>query len=156
MQQATRTPIVLPASEGRRLSVIGHEITVKLTTAETGGMAYVFEDLCPPGVGVPPHVHQHEDELVSILEGEYEIFLDGQTYHVTQGGIVNFPRLVPHAFRNSGAGPARALFTVTPGASFERFFNELSSLPAGAPPDPAKITEIFRRYGMAILEPEKA
>lgn len=156
MLAAQRTPIFLPPAQGRRLSVIGHHITVKLTCAETAGSAYVFEDFCPPGIGVPPHVHRNEDEIVTVLEGEFEIFLGGQTYAAAAGAVVNFPRGVPHAFHNRGSRPARALFTVTPAESFEQFFEELSALPPAVPPDPAHIAAIFGRYGMEILPSAQA
>jgi quercetin dioxygenase-like cupin family protein len=151
-----RTPALLQGTEGRRLSVIGHEITVKLTDAETAGDAFVFEDVCPPAVGVPPHVHQREDEILVVLEGEYELFLNGKTFTATEGAVANFPRFVPHGFRNTSQQPARALFVVTPGRSFAKFFDELSSLPSNVPPDPTKVAEIFGRYGMQILAAQPA
>ena len=151
MHAAAAIPVVLATNQGRELAVIGHQVSVKLTAADTGGLAYVFEDICPPGAGVPPHVHSREDEILTVLEGEFEVFLDGKTYKAAQGAVANFPRCVPHAFRNASGQPARALFVVTPGESFARFFEELSGLPANAPPDPRKIAEIFGRYGMSIL-----
>ena len=154
MADTIRKPMMLGTTEGRRLPVIGHEITVKLTAADTAGGAYVFEDVCPPGVGVPLHVHEREDEILTVLEGEYEIFLDGKTYTAHKGAVANFPRFVAHAFRNIGQQPARALFVVTPAESFARFFEELSALPPNAPP--AMIAEVFARYGMAILQPQTA
>ena len=151
-----RLPALLERTEGRRLKVIGHDIIVKLTDAETAGGAYVFEDVCPPGAGVPCHVHRLEDEILTVLEGEYEVFLDGKTFTATQGAIANFPRFVPHGFRNASRGPARALFVVTPAESFAKFFQELTALPSDVPPDPAQVTEIFKRYGMEILVPQPA
>lgn len=151
MLSAAAIPIVLGATEGRQLAVIGHEITVKLTAADTGGSAYVFEDVCPPGAGVPPHIHSREDEILTVLEGEYEIFLDGKTYTAAPGAVANFPRSVAHAFRNLSTQPARALFVVTPAESFAKFFEELSALPPNAPPDPQRVAEIFARYGMTVL-----
>jgi mannose-6-phosphate isomerase-like protein (cupin superfamily) len=151
-----RIPALLQRTEGRHLNVIGHEIRVKLTDAETAGDAFVFEDVCPPAIGVPPHVHQREDEILIVLEGEYEVFLDGRRFVATKGAVANFPRFVPHGFRNTGQEPARALFVVTPGHSFAKFFDELSSLPSNVPPDPAKVAEIFGRYGMEILAPQPA
>lgn len=149
-----RVPALLERTEGRLLKIIGHDITVKLTDLETGGGAYVFEDVCPPGVCVPPHVHRREDEILTVLEGEYEVFLDGKTFVATQGAIANFPRFVPHGFRNTSRGPARALFVVTPAESFAKFFQELSALPSDVPPDPVQVAEIFKRYGMEILTPQ--
>jgi quercetin dioxygenase-like cupin family protein len=154
MPDNTRKAMLLGATEGRRLPIIGHEITVKLAANDTAGGAYVFEDACPPGIGVPPHVHEREDEILTVLEGEYEIFLDGKTYTAQKGAVANFPRFVAHAFKNVGNRPARALFVVTPAESFAQFFEELSALPPNAPT--VLICEVFARYGMAILQPQKA
>ena len=123
---------------------------------ETGGDFYVFEALTPPGVGVPPHVHQHEDEILQVIEGEFEIFLDGKTHNATQGAVINFPRFIPHGFSNIGKKPGRTLFTVIPAANFGKFFEELSALPADEPPDMAKVAEIFQRYDIEILAPLSA
>jgi hypothetical protein len=51
---------------------------------------------------------------------------------------------------------ARALFVVTPGQSFAKFFDELSGLLSSVPPDPARVAEIFGPYGMEILAPHFA
>ena len=69
MQTETKKPVAVPSSGGRKILVIGHEITLKLTCRETGGEYFVFEDVTPPGVGVPLHVHRHEDEFFRVLEG---------------------------------------------------------------------------------------
>lgn len=131
--------------------VLGMEITLKLATAETGGDFYVFEASTPPGMGVPPHVHQHEDEIIQVIDGEFEIFLDGKTHNATQGAVINFPRFISHGFSNIGKEPGRTIFTVIPGANFEKFFEELSALPADRPPDMARVREIFKRYDIEIL-----
>ena len=82
--------------------VLGIEITLKLARPETGGDAYIFEALTPPGVSVPPHVHQHEDEIIQVIDGEFEIFLGGKTYKATQGSLINFPRFIAHGLTNIG------------------------------------------------------
>jgi quercetin dioxygenase-like cupin family protein len=151
MQTTTRVPVPVLANGGKRMTVIGTEILLKLSASETGGQAYVFEAVTSPGMGVPLHVHQHEDEIVQILEGELEIQLGENIYKALPGSITYFPRLVPHGFKNNGTQPARVLFTVTPGANFEKFFDELSSLPANQPPDMNKVAEIFARYDLNIV-----
>ncbi len=156
MPNQGRKGIVIPSNEGRKMMVIGQEITLKLASSETGGDYYVFEALSPPGAAVPPHVHQHEDEILQIIQGEYEIFLDGKTHKARRGAVINFPRFVPHGFTNIGKELGRALFTVTPGANFEKFFEELSALPVNAPPDMVRVAEIFKRFDIAILEPPVA
>jgi mannose-6-phosphate isomerase-like protein (cupin superfamily) len=142
------TPLVIPAGGGRRLLVLGNEIESKLGSSDTGGMAFVFENATPPGDGVPPDVHTREDEMLRVIDGEYQIFLDGKTYKATAGAVFNFPRSVAHGFRNITDKPARALFITTPGANFEKFVGELSSLEPRVPTDMAKIAGVSSRYGL--------
>src|SRR6266571_2291908 len=119
----------------RKLLVLGHEITVKLACRETKGEYFVFEAVSPPGGGMSLHVHRHEDEFVRVLDGEFEYQLDQQIQKVTPGAMIIFSKDIPHAFRNVGTRPGRTLWTVMPGANFEKFFEELGSLPADAKPD---------------------
>lgn len=151
-----KTALVIQSGQGKKMHVLGNDVTVTLSSQETGGDYYTFEVVTPPGVGVPPHVHQHEDEIIYILEGEFEFQIGDQTHQVEAGALVHFVRHVPHAFRNIGSKAARTLWTIIPGASFEKFFDELGSLPADGPPDMAKVAEIFGRYDIEILPPPEA
>jgi len=144
-------PAILQPTEGRTLVVLGQEITVKLSCAETGGQYYLFETVTPPGARVPPHVHSREDEILEVLDGELEVLLGGKAFKAPAGTIAFFPKHVAHAFGNVGTTPAKGRFLVSPGANFEAFFGELSALPAGQPPDMPKVMEIFARYGLPIL-----
>ncbi len=153
MEHTKGKPMVVPANEGRKMFALGNEVRLKLSSHETGGDLYVFGILTPPGIVVPPHVHRHEDELIHVIEGEYEIFLNGRTSVAGPGAVVHFPRLIPHGFGNVSKKQTRAIYTVVPGANFEKFFEELCALPTDEPPDMAKVTEIFTRYDIPILEP---
>lgn len=148
-------PAVLKPDEGRKIVVLGQEITVKLTGSETGGEFYLFENIVPPGARVPPHVHQREDEILQILEGELEVTLDGRTTRAPAGSIAYFPRNIAHGFGNTGTVPAKGRFLVSPASNFEKFFAELSALPAHQPPDMRKVAEIFERSGLPFV-PEAA
>jgi quercetin dioxygenase-like cupin family protein len=153
MDYSKGVPMVVPAKGGRKMFVLGSEVWLKLSSTKSGVDLYVFETLTPPGFFIPPHVHRHEDEVIHVIEGEYEIFLNGRTCKAGPGTVISFPRYIPHGFCNTGKTPARALFTVVPGANFEQFFEELCALPADHPPDMAKVTEIFSHYDIEILEP---
>ncbi len=147
----TKKPVVMPEGEGRILNVIGNIVTLKLSRNHSNGDAYVFEAVTPPGVGVPPHIHQHEDEMIEVLEGQYEFFIDGKTYNVHKGAFVYFPRFKPHAFRNIGTSNGKTLWVIQPGERFENFFEELGALPATQPPDMKKVGEIFSKYDIEII-----
>ena len=78
--------------------------------------------------------------------------LGEETFIAKAGDSVFFPRGIAHAFKNASSKATTAIFTVSPGASFEDFFNQLAALPPG-PPDMDKIVEIFAAHGMTILHP---
>jgi len=147
-------PSVIPPGGGRSITVIGMPITVKLSAAETDGGCFIFESTTAPGDGVPPHVHSREDEILEVLEGGYEVVIGEDRFQASAGTIVYFPRDIVHAFTNTGKGPATYRVVVTPGANFDKFFAELSSLPTDLPPDMAKVMEIFDRYGLPIVTPD--
>jgi quercetin dioxygenase-like cupin family protein len=149
-------PAVVQPGKGRKIMVLGQEITVKLSTPETGGDYFLFESVVAPGFRVPPHIHSREDEIIQVLEGELEVFLGGKMFNAPAGAIAFFPRNIVHAFGNIVNTPASARFFVSPGANFEKFFDELCKLPANQPPDMAQVTEIFDRYGLPIVAEQPA
>jgi quercetin dioxygenase-like cupin family protein len=155
MNTRNHKPTVLQPGEGRKIMVLGMEVTKKLSSLETGGDYFLFDGVVRQGDRVPPHIHHREDEIIQVLEGELEIFLGGMTFKAPAGAVAYFPRNVVHAFANVGNAPAKARFLASPGENFEKFFEELSALPANQPPDMAKVMEIFVRYGLPIV-PESA
>lgn len=143
--------MVVQDTDGRKMTVLGQEIVVKLSRSETGGDYFVFENVVPPGARVPPHSHSQEDEILEVLEGELEVLLDGETFHASAGAVVFMPRHIVHGFANVRQTPAKGRFVVSPGANFETFLEELSTLPANQPPEMARVLEIFDRYGLPIV-----
>ena len=76
MPTRTNTATVDASNGGKKIHVLGHEITLKLAGRETDGEYFVFEAVTPPGVGMSLHVHRHEDEFFRVLDGEFEFQLD--------------------------------------------------------------------------------
>lgn len=143
---------VMPADQGRVLNQLGHTAREIVTSDQAGGAYYVFEVTSPPGLGIPPHVHSREDEVIYVVVGELEVFLDGKVSRAGAGGTLNFVRGTAHGFRNTGSAPGRTVWFVTPGASFQTFFRKLAEVPPG-PPDMAKIAALFAEFGMQVLAP---
>lgn len=152
MLNQAKTATINFAGEGRKLNILGHDVRLMLSKAETGGDGYIFEVNTPAGHGIPPHVHEREDEYIYIVEGTFEVFLNGRTHEAAAGSLLHFPRYIPHGFRNIGSAVGKTIWTITPGANFESFFDELDALPAG-PPDMQQVVGIFAKYGMEVLPP---
>lgn len=135
--------------DGKKMNVVGHEATIKLSSSQANGN-YVFEVVSPAGMGIPPHKHEREDELIYVLSGEFEVFLNGKISKATAGDWLNFTRGTAHGFTNVGTLPGKTLWVVSPGKNFEEFFDKLGSLPAGAP-DMDKLAKLFAEYGLPLL-----
>ena len=150
MKTTNQKATIVAAGQGKKFNVLGHSITSVLTKKNTEGNYYVFEVITPPGLGIPPHVHDREDELIYVLEGEYQIMLGDKIFTANAGDEIYFPKYVPHSFQNTGSKAGKTLWTVTPGGNFEDFFDKLGALPAGKP-DMQKVAAIFAAHGMEIL-----
>lgn len=153
--QAFQTLIVQPG-EGKRVRVVNDTVTFIVTGDQSGGAFSLFDNLTPPGAGIPPHVHTHEDEAFWLLEGELRFMVDGETVDLGPGGFVMVPRGVAHGFENVGTETARMLIQTTPGG-FDQFFSEVGEpIVEGeepGPPDVERVIAISAQYGIEFLPP---
>ena len=92
----------------------GARVSLLATAAQTQGQLAVLEFSYPPGLAIPAHVHDGEDEMFYLLDGELRIFCDDAQWTVGPGSFVFVPRDHPHGFTVTGAGPARALVVTGP------------------------------------------
>ncbi len=122
-----------------------------LTTADTGGaMSIVYGEAEPMG-GPPTHVHEAEDEIFIVLEGEIEFELGGRRFVRGPLGTAFLPRGIPHSFR-IGPDGARCISVLTPGG-FEGFFAELAKGRYRLPHDAAAVAAVAARYGSRFTGP---
>jgi quercetin dioxygenase-like cupin family protein len=134
----------------RSVSLGGLGVVFRVTGSQTGGALAVVEHPIEPGVLVPPHVHEREDELTYVTEGEIGARVgDRELPSLAVGQYLWKPRGIPHAFWNASGAPATILDVIMP-AGFERFFLELAELVArGASDD--EIDAAGRPYGHALV-----
>ena len=105
-------------------SILGHTYWLK---AECDGY-FIFETLDPPGTFVPPHIHPTQDEFIYMLDGTFDLYLDGSWTQAKTGDLVRMPKGLPHAYYNKQEKPARALFSVTPARRLRELFDQLHNL----------------------------
>jgi quercetin dioxygenase-like cupin family protein len=94
MQRMERRVARLPATdhEGEAaLRVLGEINTVR---ARTEAFTLV-ESAAPPGGGLPPHVHNDQDEGIYVLEGEYTLVLEDRRSNLSPGSFASVPRGQP-------------------------------------------------------------
>lgn len=157
------TPYVLARDEGEHFHFLNHLATVKVRSAVAESMGAV-EFLAPHGFGPPLHLHEDEDELIVVLDGEM-VFRSGEVETVVAaGGCAFLPRQIPHSFQVCSE-EARFL-AVTASATgrprFDEFVADIgvplatSDLPGDQPIDPARVSESGQRHGVPVLGPPPA
>jgi len=142
-------PFVLQPDAGERLVLGDVTILVRASAEATGGAFSLFEEV-PPMVDTPRHVHEREDEVFYVLEGEHVIEVGNEEFAVGRGGVVFAPRRVPHAQRRVVPREGRLLVLTAPGG-FDGFFRELAAAHDAGTLGPDAYAAASERYGITWL-----
>ena len=111
----------------------------------TGGAFSISEEIDP--LDTPLHVHEREDELFYVLEGEHEFRVGDATFPVGPGAVVFGPRGVPHGHRRVVPRTGRFLTMCAP-AGFEGFCRELDAAERAGTIGAEAYAEASARYGI--------
>ena len=124
------------------------EIVLRATGETTAGTFTVFEENEP--VDTPLHVHEHEDELFMVLEGEHVFRVGDREHHAGPGEVVFAPRGVPHAQRRVVSRRGRLLVLTAP-AGLEGFFRALADAESSGTLGPEAYASASERHGITWL-----
>lgn len=76
-------------------------------TTHTNYKLEMHETILGPGIQThDPHKHEHE-EIVIVIEGAVEAWMDGKTEKAEAGSVIYFASNQMHSARNAGGGPCR-------------------------------------------------
>jgi quercetin dioxygenase-like cupin family protein len=110
--------------------------------------SFAFDTLFPPGTFVPPHIHPTQDEFIRVLEGDFELFLDGAAETATAGDLIRLPRGIAHGIFNKSNAPVRALFWVAPALRLYELFTQIHNVA-----DPAEVVRLASLHDVEFLPP---
>ena len=100
----------------------GSVYLVRRPASETGGELVEMEFLLPHGcVPPPPHVHPSQVEEYEVLEGSFEVTVDGRWRTLGPGDTASVPVGVLHTFRNRSGSTVRVRNVHRPAVRFEEF-----------------------------------
>lgn len=114
----------------------GVRTEIHLDGEDTAGVFCLLVDHPPAGWSLPAHRHSNEAETIHILEGDFEMQLDGERLRLSAGQTIHVPRGVIHSGANVGQRAGRRVVLFSP-AGMERFFLE-----AGAPTPQSDIDRV--------------
>lgn len=149
-------PFLKQADEGDASWFLGTLVTDRITAEETRGAYSLTEHLLAPMYETPYHLHQNEEEMFYILDGELTIYTEDGTFTANPGETVVIPRQQPHGYRVMSEEPAKKLVLISP-AGFEGFFHEAGEpaqareLPEAREPDFEKLEALAPKYDLEIL-----
>jgi mannose-6-phosphate isomerase-like protein (cupin superfamily) len=141
--------IYLAADSGERVRFGEVEIVIKASGESTGGAFALFEENEP--VDTPLHVHENEDELFYVLEGEHVFQVGEEEFLTGPGGLVFAPRGVPHAQRRVVPRTGRVLVLTAP-AGLEGFFRELARADRAGELGPEAYAGASKTHGVTWLD----
>jgi quercetin dioxygenase-like cupin family protein len=141
---------IVKPEQALSIKPFGLDIKVLLSTEATGGAISVLMGWHKPGEGAPDHVHFDQEEMFFIVEGTYELTVDGQTTTAGPGTIVFIPRNVVHRFKNIGDTTACMLDWSLPGGQ-DHYFKAMAELAAGDGFTGEKMMEINKRFNTNFL-----
>ena len=152
----------MPVGADEQLWFLNTHVIVRVRHTDGNDGLCVLEHHAPHGDSPPLHVHQNEDEIFHILQGNVRFSVGGEDIQATEGDCLLAPKRIPHTYRVESTAGARFL-TVTRGGDFETLVRTLSRPaernglpdPAGPPtPEQAEaLTRACREHGIELIGP---
>ena len=95
------------------------------------GFTFNVVTLDPGNTVKPAHSHKNNEELIYIVSGAGEVYIDGEVYEVSAGSAVLFSKGSVHMLRNSGSEDMKVACFFTPAATLDDYsFHEEIEFPA--------------------------
>lgn len=141
---------------------LGTLVRIRVSHAAGDDGMSVIENWAPAGDSPPLHVHDTEDELFQILEGELTFRVAEEDYRAGPGESILTRKGIPHTYRVESPTGARWLAITTRG-DFESFVREMSrpalrqELPPPSGPPTARdletLTTVALRHHIGLVGP---
>jgi mannose-6-phosphate isomerase-like protein (cupin superfamily) len=119
----------------------------------SSGAVAVLEVQTSADEGSPLHVHHVENEWFYVFEGEYEIKVGNEIFHLKAEGSIYAPKQIPHAFHDVGETGGKMLVVVQPAGHIESFSVDLFKLVTSGTRDEIALKVPFQKHEMEIVGP---
>jgi quercetin dioxygenase-like cupin family protein len=123
---------------------------VHLVGEQTGGAFCMFVDQPPAGWSLPAHRHLNEAETIHVVEGEFDMVVEGERSLLRAGDTIHVPRGAVHSGGNVGSATGRRVVIFSP-AGVERFFLEVGVATPAERIDPATALASAMRHGWEFI-----
>ena len=118
------------------------------TPLQVTDSSFSWHALLPPGTFVPPHIHPTQDEFIYMLDGTFDLLLDGQSAAAKAGDLIRLPRGIPHGLFNNSQANITCVFWVAPTRRLWDLFQAINNVP-----DPAEVVRLAALHEVNFLPP---
>jgi quercetin dioxygenase-like cupin family protein len=119
---------------------------IHLDGGDTGGAFCLLIDHPPAGWSLPAHLHRGVAETIHVLEGEFEMVVDGRASRLAPGQTVYVPADAVHSSSNAGGGTGRRVVIFSP-AGMENFFLDVGAASGDTDIDPDAALASAKQHG---------
>jgi transcriptional regulator with XRE-family HTH domain len=107
---------VVRASDRRRVEYTGlGAVDEFLTPASAARLQVIMSRIQPGGgTGAEPYTHESDEEVLVVMEGELDVWVADEHYHLDAGDTITYSSRLPHRNQNRGSGMATVMFCLTP------------------------------------------
>jgi len=111
------------------LGPLGMKFYIKKTAAETNGQSFEMDmELVPQTDAGIIHIHPHAIESYEVLQGKFDVYVNGKWRTLSVGEKAVVDKGVPHTFRNASSETTRVYNIHQPVMRFDQFFEALHKL----------------------------
>jgi quercetin dioxygenase-like cupin family protein len=142
------------ATAGERFKMPdGSVYIVRRPAAQTDSESVEMEFVLPSGcVPPPPHIHPHQVEEYEVLEGHFDVMVDGEWRELAPGDSARVPIGVLHTFRNRSGAMVRVRNWHRPAMRFEDFIERTSHMLQAAGVKRKRDPRVFLYLSMVMLD----
>lgn len=147
-------PFIVDAGKSRFGDVVKflgvHPNDLKISSKDTGGQLSMFDYTGLDKVGPMLHIHLEQDEIFTVIEGDYRFKVGNDTHTLGAGQTIFLPRNIPHTWiQLSDRG--RLIYLLQPAGKMEEFFLYMNNLKAM--PGKEEMDRIHAAHGMKVVGP---
>lgn len=146
-------PLLVRGHEGQWFELGDHRGRILVSSRQNAEKFALSHAQADYNGGVPPHIHDREDETFYIMKGLIEFGVGDHLIVAGPGDTVFAPRGIPHTWRCVSPEGSDFLVLLTPGDNFEAFGMEMAHQQI-VPSDPesiAKLVALSEQYGIHML-----
>lgn len=127
-------------------------MTIRKSAAETNGKSFELEMEMDLQTGGPPvHLHPYAIETYQVLQGQFDVYVNGVWRTLATGENIVVAKSVPHTFRNAHTETTRVYNTHQPALKYDAYFQDLHKLAQSGVVTPNQMTFKAHLY-QAVLQ----